>query len=170
MSRHLSRHAGCEQARAWASLALDGELSELEHELLTAHLDDCMGCAAFARRTWALTHLVRATPLEAPEGRLAVLPVESPRRRRRAAIQVAVAATLAALAAGMGVLVGSLTRAPAEPAPVPAGPVALLPSTLPSPSRAQDRSPRTTQPYRKKPARVGSEPGLSRRPTPSSGI
>jgi predicted anti-sigma-YlaC factor YlaD len=170
MSRHLSRHAGCEQARAWASVELDGELSQLERELLAAHLRDCAACASFARRTWALTHLVRAAPLETPQRRLDVLPVEPPRRRRRAAaLQVAVAATLAVFAAGVGVLVGSLTRAPAEPAPVPAGPVALLPSTLPNPSRAQDRSPRA-QPDKKKPARVGSEPGLSRRPTSSSGV
>ena len=36
----------CDRARAWAALAPDGELSELERKLLGSHLDRCGACAA----------------------------------------------------------------------------------------------------------------------------
>lgn len=43
-------HSGiiCERARAWAALAPDGELAELERKLLHAHIERCAPCAAFA--------------------------------------------------------------------------------------------------------------------------
>ena len=37
----------CERAREWASLRLDGELSELERALLDAHTRNCAACAEY---------------------------------------------------------------------------------------------------------------------------
>lgn len=165
MSRHLSLDAGCERARAWTSLELDGELSQLERKLLAVHRSRCEPCAAFADKTWAVTNLVRATPLETPERQLPIRPSAAPGRGRRVALRVALVATLAVLAAGLGVLAASLSRGPAEPARIPDGPVALLPSTPPNPSRAQDNRPRAWPGSgERRPSRVGPRPGLSSRP------
>jgi hypothetical protein len=152
--------AKCERARAGYSLELDGELSQPEREFLAAHLRVCEDCARFAERAWAVTHLVRAAPPERPQRRLPVRPPAVPRRRRGVAFRVAVAATLAALAAGLGVLTGSLSRERSEPPSNPGGPVALLPPTPPNPSRAQDSRPRA-QPGagEKRSVRVGSTLG-----------
>ena len=38
----------CDRARAWVSLKLDGELSELEGFMLESHLARCEACRAFA--------------------------------------------------------------------------------------------------------------------------
>ena len=46
---HLSKGQLCERARQWASLRLDGELSELENALLDAHLGRCQACSGFVR-------------------------------------------------------------------------------------------------------------------------
>jgi anti-sigma factor RsiW len=109
------RSGRCERARQWASLRVDGELSELEDALLEKHLDGCATCRSFAHRLAATTELVRATPQEpaeiayAPPGRRVIrLPVG-----RRVAI-VAVAA-----AAALGSFVGSSLQRPG-PAPTPA--------------------------------------------------
>ena len=61
------RNGRCERARQWASLRLDGELSELEDALLEQHLEGCSSCSAFAVRLAATTEAVRAVPLERPE-------------------------------------------------------------------------------------------------------
>jgi predicted anti-sigma-YlaC factor YlaD len=55
------RHRGvlCDRARAWAALAPDGELSELEHKLLDAHLARCAQCEAFAADVTALADTLR---------------------------------------------------------------------------------------------------------------
>ena len=138
-SSHRPRSAGCERARAWASLELDGELSELERALLESHLDRCAACAAVAAEIRALTGAVRAAPLERP-AKPVFVPRERPAARppRAVGARVAAAATLAALAAGLGVVTGSLTREPARPAPEPAD-FALLPFEPPaeSPERLQ---------------------------------
>jgi predicted anti-sigma-YlaC factor YlaD len=89
----------CERARAWTSLRIDDELSQLESALLDAHLRACAGCRAFAAQLAASTAAVRDAGLVAlPQ------PVLVPVRRRRAhrgvAGAVAAAAMLAASAAG----------------------------------------------------------------------
>jgi anti-sigma factor RsiW len=89
----------CERARAWASLRVDDELSQLESALLDAHLRDCATCSAFAARIAAATVAVReAGLLQLPH------PVLVPVRRRRAhrgvAGAVVAAAMIAATAAG----------------------------------------------------------------------
>jgi Putative zinc-finger len=54
----------CARARFWASLRLDGEISELESALLDAHLARCADCAAYASGSTAATVALRAAPLE----------------------------------------------------------------------------------------------------------
>ena len=44
----FSRGLLCDRARAWAALAPDGELSELERKLLDAHVVRCGACSRFA--------------------------------------------------------------------------------------------------------------------------
>ncbi len=99
----------CERAREWASLRLDGELSELEQALFDAHLARCVGCAAYARDVARTTEAIRsAAPQRLPE------PIVLPLRRRRAgiparALQVSTAAAaVVAAAVGLGTLFGSL--------------------------------------------------------------
>jgi predicted anti-sigma-YlaC factor YlaD len=106
--------SGCERAREWVSLDLDGELSELEHALLRAHLDRCAACAAFAHDVRALTGELRAAPAETP-----AVPVTLPRRRSGAVrvLQVGAAAAAIAIAVGLGTLAGSLTSSRTAPAP-----------------------------------------------------
>lgn len=54
----------CERARAWAALAPDGELSELEQKLLGSHLDRCGACRSFAAEVTAIAAELRESPLE----------------------------------------------------------------------------------------------------------
>jgi hypothetical protein len=88
------------------SLDLDGELSEVEHALLRAHLERCGACAAAARDVWVFTVALRAAPLERP-----VTVPALPRRRRPAVrvFQVGAAAAAVAAAVGLGSLAGSLS-------------------------------------------------------------
>jgi len=91
----------CERARFWASLRLDGELSELESALLDAHLARCVGCRQTAGGFDASTAALRSAPLE----RLAPVEVDLPRSPRRLLATVAVAAVLV-----LGVIAGGLVR------------------------------------------------------------
>jgi anti-sigma factor RsiW len=72
----------------WASLRLDGELSELESALLDAHLGRCAECAAAAAAFGVASTTLRAEPLA--DVRLA-LP------RRGGSMRTFVAATAATL-------------------------------------------------------------------------
>jgi anti-sigma factor RsiW len=96
----------CERARSRASLALDGELSQVEQALLRAHVGRCAACARFARDVDALTQEIRATPHTRPTR--AVLP-ERRRSTGRRTLQLGVAAAAVATAAALGSLAGSLT-------------------------------------------------------------
>jgi predicted anti-sigma-YlaC factor YlaD len=91
----------CERARVWASLRLDGELSELEGALLDAHLARCAGCRAVADGFGASTTALRSAPLE----RLAPVALDLPRSPRRLLATIAVAAVLV-----LGVISGGLVR------------------------------------------------------------
>jgi anti-sigma factor RsiW len=109
------RNSRCDRARQWASLRVDGELTELEDALLDRHLEDCPACRSFAARLEATTELVRAEPYERPEIDYAPLerrPIRLPVGRRAAIVAVAAAAAL-------GSFVGSSLQRPA-PAPRPA--------------------------------------------------
>jgi anti-sigma factor RsiW len=93
----------CERARMWASLQLDGELSELERALLDAHLARCEACSLYVREVRAATEGLRAAELERPAH-----PITLPTRRRLVRpIHVSAAAALIAAAVGLGALVSS---------------------------------------------------------------
>jgi predicted anti-sigma-YlaC factor YlaD len=120
----------CERARRWASLELDGELSQVEQALLRAHVGCCAACAGFARDLDGLTQELRTAPLPRPRLSMSV-------RRRNTGmrgLQLGAAAAAILIAAGLGSLAGSLT----SHGPVPrvhrttsqSLPVALLPGTV----------------------------------------
>jgi anti-sigma factor RsiW len=67
----------CDRAREAASLALDGELSQLERVLLERHLDRCPACAEFSADVSALTRELRAAEVVRLERQ-----IELPLRRR----------------------------------------------------------------------------------------
>jgi len=111
----------CARAQFWASLRLDGELSELEGALLDAHLARCAACSSVARDFGVFTDDLRTRPLE----HVAPVVVRRARPPRRAFVAAAIAAVLAA-----GVLLGGLVRAQvsrdASPSPHPVAVVASL--------------------------------------------
>src|SRR5512141_2002287 len=96
----------CERARGWASLGLDGELSQVEQALLRAHAGRCMACAEFASDVGALTQEIRTTVLER-------VVVDGMTGRRRSSgmrmLRLGAAAAVVVIAAGLGSLAGSLS-------------------------------------------------------------
>jgi predicted anti-sigma-YlaC factor YlaD len=100
------RPVKCERARAWTSLRLDGELSELEGALLTAHLRQCRSCAEYAESVEGAVEALRSQPLEEPDFSIAV------RARRRIPLRPAALARIAAAAA---VVAGVTTVLSSEP-------------------------------------------------------
>ena len=149
MRRFLSHEASCSRARAWGSLELDGELSQLERVLLAAHLRRCADCAELVERMRATTALVRTAPLERL-GRALILPARQPRRGRVIALRLAAAATLAALAAGLGMLAGSAGRTPAQPTTAPEDIAFLAGAPTPSQEIRQTRGLGREQPTKER--------------------
>jgi predicted anti-sigma-YlaC factor YlaD len=102
--------AECERARSWASLGLDGELSQVEQALLRAHVGRCAQCAEFELDLEGLTRELRTAPLTRPP-RAGV-----PARRRASGMRLlrvgASAAAAVVVAAGLGSLAGSLSSQP----------------------------------------------------------
>jgi len=82
----------CERIRAQVSLELDGELSELERRMLSAHLDRCDDCSDYARDLSRITDDLRSAPLEQLTHPLVV---QRLRRLSFPRMQVGVAAALA---------------------------------------------------------------------------
>jgi anti-sigma factor RsiW len=96
------RDTQCDRGRAWASLRVDGELSEHEAALLEAHLRSCLDCRAFAAQIESLTSALRSAAwVDRP--RALPVPVPDPRTRRGTSL-AALAAVVAATA--VGVVVG----------------------------------------------------------------
>ncbi len=98
----------CERARAWASLHVDGELSQLERALLDSHLASCGDCREFVACVETTTGMLRAAELE-----VLTEPVRLPAPRYRVGRLVAplagAAAVLAAAVVGAGAGVHALT-------------------------------------------------------------
>jgi putative zinc finger protein len=110
----------CERARAWVSLRLDDEISELEERLLQAHLSRCASCQAFEASVHGAVLVLRAEPLEQIDHPVVV----SGRRRlpvRRGAV-ASVAAVAAAFVGVTTVLSTTALKSPSShaPAPIPA--------------------------------------------------
>jgi hypothetical protein len=95
----------CDRAREYASLGLDGELSQFEHALLRAHLEHCAGCRDYQQGLVATTERLRAAQLE----RLSH-PIALPSRQRVSfrSVQVGLAAALVAVAVGLGSVLSSI--------------------------------------------------------------
>jgi predicted anti-sigma-YlaC factor YlaD len=87
----------CDRVRGQVSLELDGELSQLERRMVTAHLERCPECRAFRADVEAFT-----TDLRAAEPETLTHPIVVSRRRRvsLARVQVGVAAAVAVVALG----------------------------------------------------------------------
>jgi ferric-dicitrate binding protein FerR (iron transport regulator) len=144
------RSGRCERARQWASLRVDGELSELEDALLEKHLEGCASCDAFAARLAATTEAVRAAPLERPE-------ISYPRFERpviRLPVGKRVAIVAVAAAAALGAFVGSSLQKPAS-APAPSNGPQLSFRTDQDLLRQLPHLPRTPTP---EPERVPGQP------------
>jgi predicted anti-sigma-YlaC factor YlaD len=113
--------ANCERARAWASLRLDGELSELEQALLTAHVSRCEACREYEERVSAAVLVLRSQPLEPVEHPVAVS------ARRRARVRPLGLARVAAVAAAVfGVTTVLGTESPKGPSSSPPAQVSVL--------------------------------------------
>jgi anti-sigma factor RsiW len=121
------RNAACERARSWASLDLDGELSQFERVLLGAHMRRCAPCAAAATDMQRATALLRAAPLALPASSFAPPPRRFPRRTTRTiGVRLLAATGLTAAAAALGVLAGTLERSGSTPPRASTADVAFL--------------------------------------------
>ena len=108
----------CERTRAWASLELDGELSELEGVLFHEHVRGCEDCAAVVDDLRRIAAIVRATPLAEPSRRGFEFPARVVQPQiRPLAVRALAAAAVIALAAGLGLLGNSLGGSPRAPQP-----------------------------------------------------
>jgi anti-sigma factor RsiW len=90
----------CDRVRAQVSLALDGELSQLEQRMLSSHLLRCPECSAYQSDVESFTRSIRSAPLEQLRR-----PVVIERRRRYVAVRLratAAAAAVALVALGLG--------------------------------------------------------------------
>jgi len=95
-----SRGVLCDRARAWAALAPDSELSELERKLLGSHLDRCDSCADFAVRVAAVAAELRAASLQ-PLPRPVSVPVWRRRPVYARVSAIGAAAAVAVMALGV---------------------------------------------------------------------
>ena len=111
--------ANCERSRAWVSMRLDGELSELEAALLGAHLRTCVACQEYEESIRGAVLALRSQPLEQVGHALAV-----PGRRRVSVRPVALARVAAAAAAVVG-LTAVLSIEPANRSTTPRAPLAV---------------------------------------------
>jgi predicted anti-sigma-YlaC factor YlaD len=89
----------CDQAREYISLALDGELAEVERVRLEAHTASCAECRAYATDVDAVTDELRSAEPELP-AHTVVLPRSRRLSVRSFQVGAAAAAVVAIVAAG----------------------------------------------------------------------
>jgi anti-sigma factor RsiW len=119
--------AGCERAREWVSLDVDGGLSQLEAALLGSHLERCPACAAYASSVRALTVELRSAPKELPA--LSVRP-----EANRTHVRLLAAVAVVVVAAGLGSLAGALSHSGSDAHPPAADLLAVrLPPSMAAP-------------------------------------
>lgn len=109
----------CERARAWASLRVDGELSELESALLDAHLGRCAACRSFATGAEGVAAALRSAGVQQPTP--LVLAARPARRTGLRALQVAAAVAIVASAGVLAAFAGPSQTAAAKPVSMVAG-------------------------------------------------
>jgi predicted anti-sigma-YlaC factor YlaD len=102
----------CDRAREYASLRLDGELSDFESALLDSHIERCPSCRAFAEDLLGVTARLRTAPLERP-----LIVMTLPQRRFAAVRRMQVSAAAAAVVSvvGIGALFGMLHSSASTP-------------------------------------------------------
>lgn len=95
----------CEQIRGALSESLDGELAEIDHARLEAHLAHCAACRAYSADAAGTARLLREAPLEQLD-----FPIALPSRRLALARRLQVTAAAAALlvTVGLSAVVGSV--------------------------------------------------------------
>src|SRR4051794_19607041 len=93
----MVRPPACDRARTWASLRLDGELSELETALLDAHVSRCADCRGAVAGIEAATVAIRTASLERAPAVALAAPAAIGSLRRFVAASAAVLATTVAL-------------------------------------------------------------------------
>jgi predicted anti-sigma-YlaC factor YlaD len=95
----------CEQIRGALSESLDGELAEIDHARLEAHLAHCAACRAYSADVAGTARLLREAPLEQLD-----FPIALPSRRLALARRLQVTAAAAALlvTVGLSAVVGSV--------------------------------------------------------------
>jgi anti-sigma factor RsiW len=99
----------CDRVRSQVSLELDDELSQLEHAMVSAHLERCSECSAYRDEVATFTSALRSTPLERMERPIAL---RRPRRVITARLQVGVAAAFAVVALGVAGQIASEPQTP----------------------------------------------------------
>jgi anti-sigma factor RsiW len=135
----------CERTRAWASLELDGELSELEGVLFHEHVRGCEDCATAVDDLRRIAAIVRATPLAEPSRRGFEFPARVVQPQTRPlAVRALVAAAVIALAAGLGLFGNSLGGSPRAPQPT-SPEIAFLPLSVDRQIRGLRQAPKPKQ-------------------------
>jgi predicted anti-sigma-YlaC factor YlaD len=139
----------CARARFWASLRVDGELSELEGALLDAHLARCDDCGSVADGFGAAATLLRSVPQEP------VRPVvlDLPRSPRRILATLGVAAVLVA-----GVIAGSFVRGDSSHQATPAPRIVAVVASAETPDQLRRLRRTTLLNMRKLPRDLAGEP------------
>jgi predicted anti-sigma-YlaC factor YlaD len=109
-----SRGQLCDRARRWASLKLDGELSELENALLDSHLSRCAACRGFALEAQGIAAELRSVALERLPAPVELHVPRGPSLGR--VTQASVAAALVLVAVVLGSALGVANRGSASQA------------------------------------------------------
>jgi ferric-dicitrate binding protein FerR (iron transport regulator) len=139
----------CARARLWASLRVDGELSELEGALLDGHLGRCAECATVVEGFETTTEALRSAPLTAH--RPVVLPARRPSRRGLTALACAAFVVVAAV-------FGGLVRAHVSHDSVPAPRTVAVVASFDTPDQLRRLRRTTLLDQRRLPRDVAAEP------------